>query len=183
MVLDEVQDTVKAIEKKSIWKGEIVQKKLPYCGIFRGYLITFTTWWDFQLKGVGIHILRNPKTSQDTWRKGGLCSERPEGERMFFLRKTRRNHLGYLEVSEDFVWEPKETLRPLEGKSGFFFFSFYDLKERPIEASWRKPILSWLILIERCRVLFTLWRCYNKRACKLSGSNPNSDLISLLDLQ
>ena len=44
MVLDEVQDTVKAIEKKSIWKGEIVQKKLPYCGIFRGYLITFTTW-------------------------------------------------------------------------------------------------------------------------------------------
>ena len=31
-----------------------------------------------------IHISRNLKTSQDTWRKGGLCSERPEGESMFF---------------------------------------------------------------------------------------------------
>ena len=91
VVLAKVQDAVEAIEKKSSWRGETMPKKLPQCGIFHGLSITFTTWWDFQLKHVRIHISRNPKTSQDTWRKGGLCLERPEGERMFFLRKTRRN--------------------------------------------------------------------------------------------
>ena len=78
-VLGKVQDVVEAIEKKSIWRGETVWKKLPQCGIFHGLSIIFTTWWDFQLKGARIHISRNPKTSQNTWRKGG-----------FFFRKTRR---------------------------------------------------------------------------------------------
>ena len=44
MVLAKVQDVVKAIEKKSIRRGEIVWKKLPQCDVFHGFSINFTTW-------------------------------------------------------------------------------------------------------------------------------------------
>ena len=36
VVLAKVQDVVKAIEKKSIQRGEIVWKKLPQCDVFHG---------------------------------------------------------------------------------------------------------------------------------------------------
>ena len=107
VVLAKVQDVVEAIEKKSIWRGETMLKKLPQC-VFQCLSITFTTWLDFQLKGMRIHISRNPKTSQDTWRKGGLCSERPKGERTFFPEEDPKEYL--------FGRNLKEPLSLLEGE-------------------------------------------------------------------
>ena len=117
-VLGKVQDVVEAIEKKSIWRGETVWKKLPQCGIFHGLSIIFTTWWDFQLKGARIHISRNPKTSQNTWRKGGFFFRKTRRWRKFFLRKTWRNHLDYPEVKADLFLKGtlRETPRLPEGE-------------------------------------------------------------------
>ena len=87
---------LRLFEKKSIRRGETVRNNLPQCGVFHGLSVIFTTWWDFQLKGVRIYISRYPKTSQNTWRK-----------RIFF-RKTRRWEKVFSEedpkVRESFFW-------------------------------------------------------------------------------
>ena len=55
---------------------------------------------------------------QNSWRKGGFFLGRPEGERKFFLRKTRRNHLDYPEVKEYLLFKGnlRETPRLPKGE-------------------------------------------------------------------
>ena len=101
MVLAKVQDAIEAICKKVHSEGRDRAKKFALVWRFPWSLDHFHNLMRFSTEGCEDLHIKIPKDILEHLEKEDFFLGRPEGEKKFFLRKTRRNYLDYSEVKKD----------------------------------------------------------------------------------